>query len=41
MKHKKGKIAVTGISGIFPGADNIERFCRNIMDKKEAQRRLQ
>ncbi len=36
MKHKTGKIAVTGISGIFPGADNVELFCRNIMDKKEA-----
>ncbi len=36
MKHKMGKIAVTGISGIFPGADNIEQFCRNIMNKKEA-----
>ncbi len=36
IKKTTGKIAVTGISGIFPGAGNIEQFCHNIMDKKEA-----
>ena len=36
MKPETGKIAITGISGIFPGAGNIEQFCHNILNKKEA-----
>lgn len=30
------KIAVVGMSGIFPGALNLVQFCRNIMEKKES-----
>lgn len=30
------KIAVVGMSGIFPGAMNLEQFKRNIMEKRES-----
>ncbi|MBF0303010.1 MAG: hypothetical protein HQK73_08215, partial [Desulfamplus sp.] len=30
------KIAVVGMSGIFPGAINLEQFKRNIMEKRES-----
>ncbi len=36
MKNFADNIAVTGISGIFPGAHTIDRFADNIMDCHEA-----
>ncbi len=38
MKTLIGKIAIVGLSGIFPGAGdgNLSQFCRNIMEKREA-----
>ena len=36
MKHTADNIAITGVSGIFPGAQTIDRFTRNIMAGFEA-----
>ena len=36
MIPDKCKIAVVGLSGIFPGADNVDTFGENILAKKEA-----
>ncbi|WP_170923721.1 beta-ketoacyl synthase N-terminal-like domain-containing protein [Desulfocicer vacuolatum] len=36
MTLHREKIAVVGISGIFPGAPDVDTFSRNIMAKKEA-----
>ena len=36
MTLDKNKIAVVGLSGIFPGANDVDAFGKNIMAKKEA-----
>ena len=36
MKNKFDKIAVVSISGVFPGAENIDIFLKNILNKKES-----
>jgi acyl transferase domain-containing protein len=36
MTLHKEKIAVVGLSGIFPGANDVDAFGKNIMAKKEA-----
>lgn len=36
MKNKLDKIAIVGISGVFPGAKNLDIFLKNIQNKKDA-----
>ncbi|MCP3899523.1 MAG: beta-ketoacyl synthase, partial [Desulfobacteraceae bacterium] len=36
MKNKVDKIAIVSISGVFPGADNLDLFLKNIQNKKES-----
>lgn len=34
METKMGKIAVVGMGGVFPGAEDMKTFARNIMNRK-------
>jgi len=36
MQTKMKKIAVVGMSCVFPGANNIKEFCKNIMEKQNS-----
>ncbi len=38
--YPEGRIAIVGMGGIFPDADNIEQFWSNILDKKVSIREL-
>jgi acyl transferase domain-containing protein len=33
---KKGDIAIIGMSGRFPGAENVEQLWKNLLDKKNS-----
>jgi acyl transferase domain-containing protein len=33
---RKGDVAIIGMSGRFPGAENVEQLWKNLLDKKNS-----